>query len=205
MNSSRTFSYSDAAKLPPPVKIRLRGPCGGYTDEYLMTGHCSQIVVRTPVKTCDINFQFTASQSQVCQVFCGEHRYCFFPLPNGERCSNLRRSPDSNYCLEHANKDKECGELVGNYHAICGNNLQRCSSVDDQETLEKKEDVFSKCHAARDHHNKQCIHDTADDKGHKEFMKRLKRDSWNCNNLLWHEAKQVQEGGGISDMVDIFT
>jgi len=185
-----------------------RDLCGGLQTDTINKGYCNQLIRQQPETFCERAFTFTQSQQPACKEFCSIHRLCFFPLPDGNRCNNLRAAVGngfSKYCAQHKKHERQCGKLVSKYHSICGKDphkRNRCVIGDDVSVLEQKEMLLKNCFEARLLHDKQCIHEEARDAGHVAFLGLLQNRANFCHNTLWHEAPQWDADDYDSDDSD---
>lgn len=191
---AKTHGMNTPQKSSSTTTQVTRG-CTGNLVEPLQEERCIEIIRKLPKTLCNTKFTFRKSSNIACRTFCPKHVYCFFPLPDGSRCTNIRNSIEEHYCKLHAEKEKTCGALVANYKKVCGRDpiSRRCKKDDSIDSLEEKEDLFSNCFKSRVHHHQKCIHPSAQSSGHLHFLQQTGRFANECRSFLWHEPGKWPE------------
>lgn len=181
-NSSAPPLISSSLVKLPYSKDR----CGGFLREPLIQGKCVSVTRKFPKQLCGKMFMYRKSQNDVCKEFCEQHRYCFLPLPDGTRCTNLRRDVYKNYCELHIVQEKQCGNLVSVYKNACGDDPQRlrCEDNDTPDLLAEKERHFERCFTSRRDHQQKCIHPSTTSLGHAHFLQQIFKMDSECRGFL---------------------
>src|ERR1700729_3942150 len=98
----KVFHPPDPSKFPPP-KTRI------YFSEF-PSKNCEQVIVQKPEEICDIRYSYDPSMKiEAIRHFCVLHRFCFYALSDGSRCSEYRAHKDTFYCYEHLKFERDCG------------------------------------------------------------------------------------------------
>lgn len=200
---------SDLKQVLSPTRFATHDACGGRLRDPLVEYRCQEIIRKWPKRLCNTLFMGRESQSAVCKTYCEKHRFCFLPLPDGTRCTNMRREISKKYCDIHISQEHSCGSLVQSYKSMCGEDplKRRCVQSDDIDLLEEKMNMFRKCRDGRLIYNKQCIHPSAQSMGHLHFLGSIVSSERECGRIydgLWHDALEYppDEWSDASDVSD---
>ena len=167
-----------------------------------MMKQCEEIIVMGTHERCPNKFNVVKNSSKgnfADNSLCPHHRYCYHPLANGTRCTNLRKPMKIGfliYCPFHMT-DPECLRLMHEYKKMCVS-TERCyrasfsyisklSLPEQINVYEKFSNVFNnlnKCLEARGKHHSLCIHREVLDKGHTNMLIDLEKSVKKCVKVL---------------------